>query len=55
MTNKDKALAVLRAKLDEASIKIGTYKAAVSLLGEKDITPARQKGIAEFFKRWVNE
>lgn len=54
-TNKHKALEILRQNLDLVGIQIGTYKAAVGFLGEKNVSPERAKGITEFFRRWIND
>ena len=52
---KEKALEILRHKLDIASIEIGTCKAAVSLLKEKNVSDERAAAINKFFRRWINE
>lgn len=54
MTNKDKAMAILRSRLDDLEIKLGTYKAALQLKSETGVSGARATGIAEFFRRWIN-
>lgn len=53
-SNKDKALAILRAKLDEAEIKLGTYKAALELKSETGVSGARVVAINEFFRRFID-
>lgn len=55
MTNKDKAMAILRTKLDELEIKLGTYKAALELKSEAAVSGARVIAINEFFRRWVHD
>ena len=54
MTNQERAMEVLRKKLDSLEIKLGSYKAAESMLREVNVTPARAKGISEFFRRFID-
>jgi hypothetical protein len=54
IANKNKAMEKLRDRLDKLEIELGTYKTALQLQSERDITPARAEGIAEFFRRFIH-